>query len=144
MSLNGFVVITMTTLVISLTNKVKPLLNISLAGIFFAIGFGMLYFINSLPMFIVSTIIWTTGEVLNATNAGVYIANNTPSTHRGRFNSAIQIITGAGFALGPLIMGLYINGKNIRNAWPLVFSIETLAALMIFALYLLEIRKERA
>lgn len=141
MSLNGFVVITMTTIIIRITNKIKPLLNMAFAGVFFAVGFGMLYFIKSLPMFIISTIIWTIGEILNATNSGVYIANNTPSSHRGRFNSAIQIITGSGFALGPILMGMYISGESVRYAWPLVFIVELLAALMIFSLYLYESRK---
>lgn len=144
MSLNGFVVITMTTPIINFTQKIKPLLNISLAGVFFAIGFGMLYFVKSFPLYVMSSIIWATGEVLNTTNVAVYIANNTPSSHRGRFNSAIQIITGAGFALGPILMGLYINGKGVRDAWPLIFSIETIAAMLVFGLYLIELKKEKA
>lgn len=143
MSLNGFVVITMTTVIIRVTNKIKPLLNMALAGVFFGVGLGMLYFINSFPMFIISTIIWTIGEILNATNSGVYIANNTPSTHRGRFNSAIQIITGSGFALGPVLMGLYISGENVRSAWPLVFLIETIAAFLLLVLYFIEIKKDK-
>lgn len=141
MSVNGIVVITMTTLIIRLTQRIKPLLNVSIAGVFFAAGFGMLYFINSKPMFIFSTIVWTIGEVLNTTNAGVYIANHTPSSHRGRFNSVIPLITGSGFAFGPYIMGLYIRRRNIRLAWPLVFSIEIAAAFMILILYLYEKRK---
>lgn len=142
MTINGFVVITMTTPIIKITSKIKPLLNVAISGIFFAVGMGMLYFINAFPLFILSTIIWTIGEILNATNAGVYIANNTPISHRGRFNALIPLITGSGFALGPLIMGTYINGRGVRAAWPLVFIVELGAAVMIFILYIIDKRVE--
>lgn len=142
MSVNGFVVITMTTPVIRLTRNLKPLFNVALSGVFFATGFGMLYYIHSLPLYIISTIIWTMGEILNATNAGVYIANHTPITHRGRFNAVIPLITGSGFALGPYIMGGYIHGKEVRSAWPLVFVIEISAAIMIYGLYIIDNKKK--
>jgi MFS family permease len=142
MTINGLVVITMTTPIIRLTSGIKPLLNVAIAGVFFAVGMGMLYFIHAFPLFIISTIIWTLGEILNATNAGVYIANNTPSSHRGRFNAIIPLITGSGFALGPLIMGIYINGRDVRTAWPLVFIIEMGASVMIFILYIIDKRVE--
>ena len=142
MTVNGLVVITMTTPIIRLTSSIKPLLNVAIAGVFFAVGMGMLYFIHTLPLFIISTIIWTIGEILNATNAGVYIANNTPSSHRGRFNAIIPLITGSGFALGPLIMGTYINGRGVRAAWPLVFTVEMGASIMIFILYIIDKRVE--
>jgi MFS family permease len=142
MTINGIVVITLTTPIIRLTRGIKPLLNVAIAGVFFGVGMGMLYFIHAFLLFIISTIIWTIGEILNATNAGVYIANNTPSSHRGRFNAIIPLITGSGFALGPLIMGRYINGRNVRIAWPLVFTIEMLAAVMIFILYIIDKRVE--
>ena len=142
MSLNGFVVITMTTIIIQVTHRIKPLLNIAIAGVFFAIGFGMLYFVTGIELLILSTIIWTIGEILNATNSAVYIANNTPSTHRGRFNAAIQIITGSGFAMGPTIMGLFIYGKAIQSAWALVFVVELAAAILMLILYFYENKKE--
>lgn len=144
MSLNGFIVITMTTVIINVTQKTKPLLNISVAGVFFAIGFGMLYFVKGIHMYMLSTFIWTIGEILNATNSGVYIANNTPSSHRGRFNAAMQIITGSGFALGPILMGHYINGREVREAWPLAFTIASIAAFAVFILYLIDMKKEKA
>lgn len=141
MSLNGFVVIAMTTIIINLTHRLKPLLNIAIAGIFFAIGLGMLYFVTAFPLLVLSTIIWTIGEILNTTNAAVHIANNTPSTHRGRFNAAIQILTGSGFALGPTLMGLYIYGKELKSAWALVFAVSAAAAFLNLLLYLYENKK---
>lgn len=142
MSLNGIVVITMTTLVIKWTRKSKPLLNIAFAGAFFGIGYGMLYFIHGAILFMMSTFIWTLGEILNTTNSAVFIANNTPSSHRGRFNAAVQIITGSGFAVGPYLMGHYIGRGSIRNAWTLVFFLEILTACSYLGLFLWDKRKK--
>lgn len=138
---NGIVVVTMTTIIVYLTKKFKPVFNISLAGLFFACGFGILYFINSVPLYIFSTVIWTIGEILNATNSGVYIADHAPMSHRGRFNSILTIITGAGSAIGPLIMGGYISRYGVRMVWPLVFGVTMISALLMFMLHIREKRK---
>lgn len=139
---NGIIVVTMTTLIVHVTRKNKPLLNIAVSGAFFAIGFGMLFFIKSYPLFIFSTIVWTIGEILHATNNGVYIADNTPSSHRGRFNSVINIIANAGSTIGPLVMGGYIQNLGVVFVWPLVFLITMLSAVMIYALHLYELKRK--
>ena len=140
---NGIVVVTMTTIIVYLTKKNKPLFNIALAGIFFACGFGMLYFINAYPLYIFSTVVWTIGEILNATNSGVYIADHAPSSHRGRFNSILTIITGAGSAVGPYIMGGYIQRFGVRLVWPLVFAITIFSAILMYTLNLNEVKKQK-
>ncbi|MGH4140172.1 MDR family MFS transporter [Clostridium sp.] len=142
MAINGLVVVTMTTLITALTRKFRPIFNVTLAGLFFSIGFGMLFFAKTFTFFIISTIIWTIGEILSATNSGVYIANHTPMSHRGRFNAVIPLITGTGFAVGPFMMGLFIRNRQINSAWLLVFCFGILASACMYLLYLNEKRKE--
>lgn len=140
---NGIIVVTLTTLIVHITKKNKPLFNIALSGVFFATGFGLNYFIKAYPLYIIATIIWTIGEILNATNSGVYIADHAPSSHRGRFNSVLNIITGAGSAIGPVIMGGYIQNLGVRYVWPLVFSITMVSAVLLYFLYLKERKKHK-
>jgi len=140
---NGIMVVTMTTFIIYLTKKNKPLFNIAISGVFFAVGFGLNFFIKVYPLFIITTIIWTIGEIVNATNMGVYIADHAPSSHRGRFNSVLNIITGAGSAIGPVIMGGYIENLGVKFVWPLVFSVTMVSALMIYLLHLRENRQHK-
>lgn len=143
MSVNAIVVVAFTVVIIHLTRKNKAIFNIALAGIFYAIGFGMLYYAQHYKFFVISTVIWTTGEILSATNQGVYIANHTPMSHRGRVNSILPIIGGAGNAIGPRVMGSYIKGKEVRMAWPFIFVLSIVAALFMYGLYLRE-TKERS
>ncbi len=142
MATNGVVVVSMTVFVTKITKKLKTMLNIAFAGLFCAVGFGMMYYISSFPMFIVATIIWTIGEILNVTNSGVYIANHAPISHRGRFNAILPIITGSGFAISPYIMGGFIEKNGIRMVWPVTFVLAVCAAIMMYLMYIVEKRKE--
>ncbi|MGB4661586.1 MAG: MFS transporter [Mobilitalea sp.] len=132
--INCVEVIFFTTIITLLTRKLRAIYNVSIAGIFFAVGFGMLFIADSFWMFTLSTIIWTIGEIINATNIGVYIANHTPMSHRGRFNSIISIISGTGGAIAPYIMGAYIVRNSVTGVWPIIFWLSLLAAGAMFIL----------
>lgn len=132
--INCLEVIFLTTVITILTRKIKAIYNASIAGIFFAIGFGMLFFVNSFWMFALSTIIWTVGEIINATNIGVYIANHTPISHRGRFNAIINIISSMGGSISPYIMGGFIVRNGVTKVWPVIFILGLIASVMMFVL----------
>ena len=139
MTTNALVVSFLTLIIISLTHKIKPVLNVTLAGVFYAIGFGMIFFINGrLPWLLFSTIIWSIGEILVTTNTNVYIANHTPMSHRGRFNAVIPVIMGVGFAIGPLIAGNFIRKYGINNIWPAICFLSIVAAVLMYFLYFSE------
>lgn len=142
--INCLEVIFLTTIITLLTRKIRAVYNVSIAGIFFAVGFGMLFFVRSFWMFALSTIIWTVGEIINATNIGVYIANHTPISHRGRFNSIISIISGTGGAIAPYIMGGYIVRSSVTNVWPVIFVLSLTASFSMFVLGTYEKRKSQA
>lgn len=143
MSINAVVVVFFTVVIIHLTRKNRPIFNISLAGLFYAVGFGMLYYVRDYKFFIISTIIWTIGEILASTNQGVYIANHTPMSHRGRMNSIIPLISGVGYAIGPKIMGKYIKYREVKMAWPIIFILSIVSAFMMYCLYKKEVKKEK-
>jgi len=140
MTANALTVSLLTMIIISLTHKIKPVLNVALAGILYAIGFGMLYFIVKIHWILFSTIIWSIGEILVTTNTNVYIANHTPITHRGRFNAVIPVVMGVGFAVGPLLSGKFIHNFGISNLWILVFFVSMVAASLMYMLYINEKR----
>ncbi len=117
MALNGAVVVLLTVIIVVLTKRFSAIWNMVLAAGFFAVGFGMFAFTKTLGPFLFFTAIWTVGEILSATNMGVYIANHSPVTHRARFQSICDIIGGAGRAIGPAIIGAYLVGHTIPNAW---------------------------
>lgn len=135
MTVNAVMCSLLTVFITTATKNIKAALCITIGGILYALGFGMMFFIDSYYMFIISTATWTVGEILVATNTSVYIANHTPITHRGRFNSVFPIIRKLGFMIGPMMAGFYVKYTNIRNLWILVAVLSIIGSLMMYKLY---------
>lgn len=138
MTTNAIVVLTSTTLINKYFKRYNPIINIVVGGIFYALGFGVLIFIKSHIVFIISAVFWTIGEILVFTNQSLVIANNTPISHRGRFNAVLPLITGAGRAVGPAIMGHFIGVFSLISGWILVTLISILAANVMYIVYYYE------
>jgi Major Facilitator Superfamily. len=139
MTTNGIVVVFLTTLTTYLTRRFVPIINAAIAGIFYAVGFGMLYFVHSMPGFFISTVIWTVGEILVTTNNSVYIAAHTPSSHRGRFNAILPFISfNLGSMLGPLVIGKYMNIIGVKNVWVVCSILAVTATVLYSILYKVE------
>ncbi len=137
-SVNGLAVISLTTVVLHFTRRLPPLLTVALAGLFFAAGFGLVGLAGSLPLLLLSTLVWTMGEILEATSTGAYIAGRSPMTHRGRINAIAPIIMYSGFAAGPPLAGRLIERFSLAVIWPGAFALSLAAALLLALLYVRE------
>lgn len=135
MTVNALLCSILTVVITSAAKNIKPSLSISIGGLFYAVGFGMIFFITSYFNFILSTIIWTIGEILVSTNTSVYIADHTPITHRGRFNSIFPIIRRIGFIIGPILGGFCVKYASIRSLWIVIAALSLLGAFMMYRLY---------
>jgi len=141
MTLNAIIVIVLTAPAVALTRGNRPVTNIMIAALCYAIGFGMIYFIRSYALFFVSVAVWTLGEILISTNSNVYISNHTPISHRGRFNSIFPLITGGGRAVSPAVVGWYIRFVGVQLVWPLMAALAALAGLALVLLRAIESEK---
>lgn len=144
MSVNALTVIFLTVLIIAITKRFSTLINIIFAGIFYIIGFGMIGIIgNSFLLFIFSTILWSIGEVISATNNGVYIANNSPKNFRARISAANNLAHALSTALGTSVVGKYIDYYGINKVWPLVFVVVFIGIILITGLYVYELKIDK-
>ena len=141
MSVNAITVLVCTVTITSITKRFKPLINIALAGIFYAVGFGMLAFIDSFFLFILSTVIWTIGEILVVTNFGVYLADNSPSNFRARFNALGSLSWSIGGALGTSIAGSFIQNINLNCFWMLTFFLAMIGMAGMLSIHFWQSRK---
>ncbi|MPN55366.1 hypothetical protein SDC9_203048 [bioreactor metagenome] len=96
-----------------------------------------------MPLFFIAVILLTIGEVLIAINSSAFIANNTPDSHRGRISSFIPMISGAGYALGPMIMGKIIDLNGIFIAWIIVTSVAFIGSIGILLLKKISLKELR-
>jgi MFS family permease len=143
MSLNGIVVVVLTPFAVSKLRRFNPLANIVIAGVFFTVGFS-LFGIASLPwMFYVLAVVYTTGEVISATNVNYYVANNTPISHRARFSAIMPIIMGFGQGVAPMIGGAISERCGLNILWVIVGITSATGTLGGFCLYLADRAKRR-
>jgi Arabinose efflux permease len=136
MSINAITVLICTVGVTSYTKHLKPIVNIMMAGILYAIGFGMLGMIHTFPMFVLSTIIWTLGEILVVTNFSVYLANNSPSNFRARFSAVGSLSWSIGSALGTTVSGKFIQDIGLNYIWPLTFVLALAGTAGMLGIYM--------
>ncbi|MDT8716178.1 MFS transporter [Clostridium sp. 19966] len=129
-SFNAILVITMTPLITKLLHSQKIIRKIFYGGVFYVIGFGLPGYANSITAFYISCFTITMGEIIVTTSASPFIANHTPSSHRGRINSILPVITDMGNTLGPGIMGLVLGLVNIQGAWRVVGTVMIIFAVL--------------
>jgi len=76
--------------------------------------------------------------------AGLPIVKSWAAGHYVGFNSILPLIIGAGFALGPPVIGRYIEYAGVRAVWPLMALISGLSALALVLLYFVEEHRKNA
>jgi MFS family permease len=134
-TVNALVVIALTTVVLRLTQPLAPALTVAVSGLFFAAGFGLLGLVRSLPWLVLSTVIWTVGEILGATSASAYIAGHSPMTHRARVNSIAPLVMWSGQVIGPPLAGRLIERSSVNAVWPWTAYFSLAAAALLVLLY---------
>ncbi|HPC39153.1 MAG TPA: MFS transporter, partial [Exilispira sp.] len=134
-STNAITVILLTPMVSYLTKKKSAFLMVALAGVFYAVGFGLYGVFKIFPLFLLTTIIWSTGEIIQVTHQNVFVANRSPINIRGQLNGAFQILSGIGFLLGPVFSGFFQKRFNIIYVWLVVFLICLIGSLQLFISY---------
>ncbi len=140
MSVNTTMVIFFMPFILSLTKNFKPVINVFLATLTYIVGFGMMAFIDTLPMFFVSVIIWTIGEIVQSVNTGVYISNHSPVNHRGKFSAITELVRFTGQASAPAFMGIYLMTHSYSQAWIFTGFIAFLCSVSVAILYFAENR----
>jgi MFS family permease len=140
-TINAVMCSVFTAFVNAATSKLKPALAMSYGGIFYGVGFGILIWADNYTMFVISTVIWTIGEILISINTSVYIADHTPISHRGRFNSVFPLIRRLGAMIGPIVGGLILKGAGQVVLWAIIGLFGIIAALCMLLLYRLEVKR---
>lgn len=135
MSVNAVTVVTLTTLITRVTGRFDATQNIVLGGLLYAVGFGMVGVVRLVPWLLLSTVIWTLGEIVVTTNSSVYLNNHSPASHRGRFNALSDLVSGTGWAMGPVVMGRLIDRSGVHAVWPLAFWLGLGGSLLMLALW---------
>lgn len=102
----------------------------------------MIGIIHNFALFILSTVIWTIGEILVTTSFGVYISNNSPSNYRASFNAVGGLSWSIGGALGTSLAGKFIDSFGLNYIWSLTFIISAIATIVMYVVKILSVNEE--
>jgi len=104
----------------SVTRRVKnihPLLIMMAGNLFYALGFGLFGFTSRYWQFILSMVILTIGEMVNAPVMQTLIANLAPEDMRGRYMATFHTGWGIAAAVGPWAAGVVLDNFNPNLIW---------------------------
>lgn len=135
-TINGVVVVVCTPFIVSATKKNHQLFNIGIACLLYALGFGFYTFSESVASFMFAVVIWTSGEILISTGAGIYIADQTTETHRGRSMALYEFARGIGKLTGPLTSGFLLTRYTYGQSWFVIMCICLAVDVVIWRLYI--------
>lgn len=131
-SINGFVVICCTPILTQWTLNWADLDRVRLGTLLEIVGICSYFFYRgSLPLYILSMIVFTLGEILNTLGSSPYISKRVPATHRGRFVSISNIFTTLSSSLGSAVIGRIVVLYTFREGWIFVAVIGVVLMLLL-------------
>jgi MFS family permease len=100
----------------------------ALGAFLYALGFGAKGFVGTLPLFAVSVMIWTLGEMVIAPVSTVLVADMAPEIMRGRYMAVFGLTWGIGYGLGPTLGGAVMDNLGGRYIWYSSLILGSIAA----------------
>ena len=83
-----------------------------------AAGFVLFALFRSfIPMYYISMIILTWGEIFTMTAESPYLSRRIPSSHRGRINGVVTVVRTVITSLSQLVLGWIYGGGGAMHAW---------------------------
>lgn len=87
-----------------------------------------------LPVYFISMIIFTIGEICETLGRQPYLTRRIPSSHRGRFSSCYTVFAGAFQLLGQQIVGHMADATSMQMVWMFIVAIGVMNVLGFFLL----------
>lgn len=141
-TVNALMVVFGTPIIMKYTKTHHQFNCMALGCLLYCIGFGAYGYIKALPLYFVSVVVWSIGEILISTGAGVFIAEHSPASHVARFQSQYDMARSIGRGIGPFIFGQLLMFLSYRQAWTLDAIACIIMAAYCWSVYKGEMKKK--
>lgn len=115
--------------------KYPPFLMMTFGTVFFIAGFTMIGFVRGVPLFLLSIVIITIGEMITVPTNRVIGVNFAPVEMRGRYMAIYDLGWTIPATVGPAAAGLIIDHYNPNLLWYIGGILCTVSALVFYALH---------
>lgn len=116
--------------------KYPPFLTMTFGTFFFIAGFTMIGFVRGVPLFLLSIVIITIGEMITVPTNRVIGVNFAPVEMRGRYMAIYDLGWTIPAMVGPAAAGLIIDHYNPDLLWYVGGILCSVSALGFYALHL--------
>ena len=131
---NGGLVVLVTIQISQIVTRWPRFGAISLAGLLLGLGFGLTGLARSLPIYALSVVVWTLGEIIGAAIAPTVIADLSPAELRGLYQGIYGSAWGLSFFVGPLLGSWVFEQFGSGSLWLGCFLLGCLLALVYLSL----------
>lgn len=131
-SFNGLVVILFTPLLTLILRKVLSIDRFIIATLLYMSSFllyALLY--DYWFIFVLGMFLFTLGEIVGAITRGAYISQRVPSSHRGRIEASISILTSLLIGVGQFSFSRTLLFIDYNRAWFIIFGIGILILIIL-------------
>jgi MFS family permease len=127
-ALNATMVVLLQFPITKIASRYGRMQMMALGAFLYALGFGVIGFIDTLPLFASSVVIWTLGEIVTGPVSTVLVAGMAPEAMRGRYMGVFGLTWGMGYGLGPTLGGAVMDDLGGRYIWYASFISCSMAA----------------
>jgi MFS family permease len=128
-SINGFLIVLVSIPVSNMAVNWPRFRAMSIAALLLGLGFGFTAFASTLPLFALSVLIWTLGEITATAVAPAIIADLSPVALRGLYQGIFGSAWGLSFFIGPLVGGWIFQKLGPAYLWGGCFALACLLAI---------------
>lgn len=129
-SLNGLLIILLELPLTVITRRYRQHRVIAVGYLLVGIGFAVNVATATVPLLVISVILWTFGEMVSAPVSTAYVADLAPPHLRGRYMGLFGLTWSIGLMLGPSL-GAVIFAQSPTVLWVLCGVLGGLAAWLV-------------
>lgn len=99
-----------------------------------AIGFGLTALASTVTLYVLTVVIWTLGEMMQAAFNSPIVSDLAPTAYRATYFGALSMSFAAGLMLGPPLGGFVLERWGGPSLWMACLALGSLAGLLILSL----------
>jgi MFS family permease len=127
-AMNGLIIVLFSIPVNTLLARFPPIFALSGAALLMGTGFGLTGVVHTVPLYALSVVVWTFGELMAAPVTSTIIANLSPIHMRGVYQGIYGTAWGLASFAGPALGGLVLSYLGASSLWLGCFALGIVIA----------------
>lgn len=128
-AVNGALIVLVTLRLTRFLERFPRYPVIAVSSLLLGVGFGLTELASTLPLYAVTVVIWTIGEVIGAAVAPVIVSEMSPAALRGLYQGIWGSSWGLAFFIGPALGGFLFGNYGSAVLWGGAFLLGIVVAL---------------